>query len=344
MKEKKHVADGGRLVAPSANAPVFAYQKSRLYWADCLDCFAEWPSESIHSVVTDPPYGLVEYTPLEQAKLHNGRGGIWRIPPSIGGSKRAPLPRFTVLGHEDKKRLVEFFGDWAARMLHILVPGAHVFVASNSLLNFYVAQAMVEAGYERRGEVVRLVRTLKGGDRPKLADKEFPDVSVIPRSAWEAWGLYRKPFEGRTSENLRRYGTGALRRPSNEAPFVDVIKSTRTPRRERAIANHPSLKPQSFLRELVFASLPLGEGVVLDPFAGSGSTLAAASAIGYESVGIEIDRRYVETAIRAVPQLSALKVTLDRPFNNGEHEPRPELLELLPLEGPGKQGAANKQR
>lgn len=319
-----------RPAAPSAVEPVFTHERARLYWADCLDCFATWQAESIHAVVTDPPYGLVEYTAKEQAKLHNGnKGGVWRIPPSIGGSKRAPLPRFTVLGTDDRKKLVEFFAEWAARMLRVLVPGAHVFIASNPLLSFYVAHALVEAGYERRGEVVRLVRTLKGGDRPKLAHDEFPEVSVIPRSAWESWGLYRKPFPGRASENLRRYGTGALRRPARDVPFVDVIKSSRTARGERVIANHPSLKPQSFLRELVRASLPLGKGVVLDPFAGSGSTLAAANAIGYDSVGTEIDRRYVEMAIRAVPKLSALRVALDRPFHNGARDRAgAELLEL----------------
>jgi site-specific DNA-methyltransferase (adenine-specific) len=304
----------------STDIPTFSHGRARLYWADCMECFAGWAPESIHAVVTDPPYGLVEYSPKEQRKLRNRHGGIWRIPPEIGGSKRAPLPRFTVLSTEEKLALTHFFRTWGERMMRVLVPGAHVFIASNPLLNFYVAQALVDAGYERRGEIVRLVRTLKGGDRPKLADKEFPSVSVIPRSAWESWGLFRKPFAGRASENLRRYGTGALRRPSQDAPFVDVIKSSRTPRRERAIAPHPSLKPQSFLRELVYAALPLGTGVVLDPFAGSGSTLAAANAIGYNSVGIEIDRSYVAVARRAIPRLGELEVILDRPLEaNGEH-------------------------
>jgi len=39
-------------------------------------------SNSIHAVVTDPPYGLKEYTHDEKEKLRKGSGGIWRIPPS----------------------------------------------------------------------------------------------------------------------------------------------------------------------------------------------------------------------------------------------------------------------
>jgi len=53
--------------------------------------------------------------------------------------------------------------------------------------------------------------------------------------------------------------------------------------------------------------LPLGEGLVLDPFAGSGSTLAAAEAIGYQSVGIEKDSRYFNLATAAIPKLAAFK-------------------------------------
>jgi site-specific DNA-methyltransferase (adenine-specific) len=49
--------------------------------------------------------------------------------------------------------------------------------------------------------------------------------------------------------------------------------------------------------------LPLGEGIVLDTFAGAGSTLAAAEAVGYQSVGIEKDLHYFNMARRAIPKL-----------------------------------------
>ena len=82
----------------------------------------------------------------------------------------------------------------------------------------------------------------------------------MARSGWEPWGIFRKPVEGTVAENLRRWGTGGLRRISDTAPFKDVIVSAPTGRVERAIAAHPSLKPQHFLRQLVRASLPLGLG------------------------------------------------------------------------------------
>jgi site-specific DNA-methyltransferase (adenine-specific) len=92
-----------------------------------------------------------------------------------------------------------------------------------------------------------------------------------------------------------------------------VIKSHPTRKEERAIAPHPSLKPQAFLRQIVRAALPLGEGVVLDPFAGSGSTLAAAEAVGYASVGVEMDEKYVAVARRAIGRLAGLCREEDTP-------------------------------
>ena len=288
---------------------VFEYGQAQLYGGDCLDWLARAPELSIHAVVTDPPYGLVEYSPREQAKLRAGRGGVWRLPPSFDGHRRAPVPRFTTLSTADLDKLSRFFETWGRAIIRTLVPGAHVLVASNPLVSHLVSCSLANAGLERRGEIVRLVMTMRGGDRPKGAHDEYPDVSVMPRSMWEPWLLFRRPIQGRVQDNLRKWKTGGLRRISASRPFGDVIRSQPTRSSERAIAPHPSLKPQAFLRQVVRAMLPMGEGVVLDPFAGSGSTLAAAEAVGYDSIGIETDPEYLELAKVAIPALSKLAVS-----------------------------------
>jgi hypothetical protein len=163
------------------------------------------------------------------------------------------------------------------------------------------------AGFEKRGEIIRLVKTLRGGDRPKNAHGEFAGVTVMPRSGWEPWGLFRKPCEGRVQDNLRKWKTGGLRRVSSVRPFEDVIRSAPTRGEERAIAPHPSLKPQVFMRQVVHAALPLGIGTVLDPFMGGGSTIAAALAVGYESIGIESDPVFYRMAERAIARLAQLE-------------------------------------
>jgi site-specific DNA-methyltransferase (adenine-specific) len=127
-------------------------------------------------------------------------------------------------------------------------------------------------------------------------------------SMWEPWLVYRKPPEGRIQDNLRKWKTGGFRRPSAERPFGDVIESAPTRSSERSLAPHPSLKPQAFLRQVVRAALPLSEGVILDPFAGAGSTLAAAEAVGYASIGVEKDASYFGVARKAIPKLTAMRI------------------------------------
>ena len=300
--------NGYRTSTSPISRDAFRFGNATLIHGDCFDWLAKAQTNSIEAVVTDPPYGLVEYSEQEQEKLRKGRGGVWRIPPSFDGNKRAPLPRFTVLSRDDIGQLERFFFAWARLLFPVLVPGAHVLIASNPLLSFVVAGAVTRAGFERRGEIIRLTMTMRGGDRPKAAHTEFAEISVMPRSMWEPWLIFRKPIEGRVQDNLRRWKTGGFRRPSKDQPFGDVIASAPTRKHERQLAPHPSLKPQAFVRKIVRGVLPVGEGTVLDPFAGAGSTLAAAESVGYKSIGIEKDARYFDIACAAVPKLRALKV------------------------------------
>lgn len=307
LREFLPMAQRLRLPERQQSMPERRFGNATLVHGDCLDWLSKREQFSVHAVVADPPYGLLEYTEEEQRKLRAGRGGIWRIPPSFDGAKRSPLPRFTVLSTDDIRAIEEFFLTWARTLLPVLVPGANVVVASNPLLSYVVSGALAKAGLERRGEIARLVMTMRGGDRPKAAHEEFADVSVMPRSMWEPWLVFRRPIDGRVQDNLRKWKTGGFRRPSAERPFGDVIQSSPTKSSERALAPHPSLKPQAFLRQLVRGILPLGEGVLLDPFAGSGSTLAAAEAVGYASIGIEKDKTYFDIAQKALPRLAALR-------------------------------------
>jgi len=283
----------------------------RLYELVCADAF-EWfrarERNSIHAVITDPPYGLLEYSEEQKTKLRNGRGGVWRIPPSFDGCERRPLPRFTILKEKHRADLEAFFSKLGALLMPVLAPGAHVFIATNPLVSHLVYGPFVRAGFEKRGEIIRVVQTLRGGDRPKNAHREFFDISVMPRSCWEPWGLFRKPCEGRVQDNLRRWKTGGLRRISSTTPFRDLIYSSPTRPPEHRLAPHPSLKPQHFLRQLARAALPFGQGIILDPFMGSGSTIAACAALNLRSIGIEIDSEYFSMACVAIPKLAALRI------------------------------------
>ena len=58
--------------------------QATLHLGDCLAWMESRAANSIQAIVTDPPYGLKEYSTVEKEKLRNGHGGVWRIPPSFG--------------------------------------------------------------------------------------------------------------------------------------------------------------------------------------------------------------------------------------------------------------------
>lgn len=314
LRDLERAEVGAAAAIPSLERPAFpSCQPAKgveLVLADALQWMADRDENSVHAILTDPPYGLIEFDEDEHAKLRRGSGGgVWRVPPTLNGVRRSPLPRFTVLTAKDRERLTTFFKAFAFQANRILVPGGHLVMASNPLVSTTSFAAIESAGFEKRGELIRIVKTLRGGDRPKNSEDEFPNVSVMPRSNWEPWGLFRKPMSERSvATNLRRWGTGGFRRTSYVDPFHDVFAAPPARGEERDLAPHPSIKPQRLMRHLTRAVLPLGRGTILDPFAGSGSTLAAAAANGLKAIGVERDALYFEMAKRAIGPLSKLKV------------------------------------
>ena len=279
-----------------------------LVHADAFEWLANRRASSIHAVVTDPPYTVVEYEPNQLKKKRNGNGGVWRLPQSFDGYERKQVPRFTDLTISQRHELATFNSRLAKALFRVLVPGAHVIVATANVLSYVLLAAFIEEGFEVRGQIARIMNTFRGGDRPKGAHEKYADLSVIPRGAWEPWLVFRKPSDMTIARTLEKWGTGALRRPTTDLPFNDLVICQRAWGAESDLTAHPSQKPQALMRHLVRATLPLGTGVLLDPFMGSGATVAAASALGLRSIGIERDRRFYDAAVKVVPKLAAIDV------------------------------------
>ena len=57
--------------------------RSLIVHADCFEWLRRIPEDSLHAIVTDPPYGVKEYELDQIEKRAAGKGGIWKIPPSF---------------------------------------------------------------------------------------------------------------------------------------------------------------------------------------------------------------------------------------------------------------------
>lgn len=95
--------------------------------------------------------------------------------------------------------------------------------------------------------------------------------------------------------------TGAIGDVTYTDDGTRMLRSVLRVRNMHHRAIHPTEKPLGILDPLITYACPPG-GIVLDCFAGSGSTLVAARASGRSAVGIEADERYVEAIARRLDQ------------------------------------------
>jgi len=119
----------------------------------------------------------------------------------------------------------------------------------------------------------------------------------------EITGGFRREYEDlrREYEDLRREYED-LRRPFNSKPgelttdvwHFDVVNDYP--------GKHPCEKPQDLIRHALTMSHRAGHPPILDPFAGSGTTLRAAKDLGRKAIGVELDERYCEIAAKRCAQ------------------------------------------
>lgn len=99
------------------------------------------------------------------------------------------------------------------------------------------------------------------------------------------------------------YGTFAERsltnHGANSGSAARFYYSAKASKRDRAGSKHPTIKPLALMRWLCTLVTPPG-GRILDPFAGSGSTLQAAYECGFNAVGCEMDPEYQADILRRI--------------------------------------------
>jgi site-specific DNA-methyltransferase (adenine-specific) len=110
---------------------------------------------------------------------------------------------------------------------------------------------------------------------------------------------------GDAVKNVRKRGSTPHRSVLGPGRYHDdgtrIARSVQQFRNEQGRALHPTQKPVGLLEMLVVYSCAK-EGLVIDPFMGSGTTLVAARRMSRKAIGIEIEEKYCEIAAKRLAQ------------------------------------------
>ena len=324
--------------------PIPQQQRSTLLEGDALSLLSGLEAESIHSVITDPPYGLTKTLDVEDllstwlagktfVSSQNGYGGaVW--------DNSVPGPEL-----------------WR-EAYRLLVPGGFVLAFAAARTIDLTTLALRLAGFEIRD----LIHWVYAPGRPsrdqgKVAN-ELGDTDLAPLVAGLRPSLQpgHEPFDrsGATVlDNLYDFGAGAINHVTitgqldGVATNVWVVhdlecsvqlcqcevelsgarkhgthiypggqlsdRSLNIPKpgkSERPVAEdgtaHSTVKPLALMRALVEA-FTLPDHVVLDPFLGSGTTMEAALLSGRRSVGCEMNPEFIPLIEQRVQRCIAKK-------------------------------------
>lgn len=276
---------------------------------DCRRFMASMRTNSVSLIITDPPYfidGMGEDWDREKLAQRVRKGGV------VGS-----LPVGMKYDRAQGPRLQEFLAPVAEEWLRIIRPGGFALCFSQNRLVHHAAMAIEATGfeirdllawhYEGQAKAFSQEHFIRKRDIPqhekdrliaKLGGRKTPQLK--PQS--EMIVLAQAPRQGTFVDNWDKWETGLI------DPTFPVIQPNRFPgtvipaKKPKERYGHMTAKPVDLLQHLIrIFSAP--DALVFDPFAGSGSTGAAAVAERRSFIGVEID---AEMALLANNRIASL--------------------------------------
>ena len=239
---------------------------SRLYPVDQARLLEQLDDNAVDCVWTDPPYFLSN----GGTTCHAGRRvsvdkGRWDRSQGIGQDHA-------------------FNQAWLGECLRVLKPGGTIWVSGTHHVYLSVGMAMLELGFRLLNDIV----WEKPNPPPNLGCRCFTHSTEMV--LWAA-----KPGRGKDERYTFHYAD--MKAQNDGRQMKNVWRFTAPPQDEKTFGKHPTQKPLALVERSLQASTNRGE-LVLDPFAGSGSTGVAAMQLGRRFIGAEIDRDYVRLAAK----------------------------------------------
>ena len=266
------------------------------------------PSTSVDLILSDIPYGIAAD---EWDVLHdNTNSALLGSSPAqekagaIFRKRGKPINGWSEADRAIPRQYYDWCSSWASEWLRVLKPGAMAFVFAGRRYAHRCICALEDAGFSFK-DLLAWVRERAPHRAQRLSvvfDRRGDHVSS---EEWEGWRVgnlrpsfepilwFTKPYKIGTTiaDNALSYGVG----PFNEEEFRRYV------RRPENILDcgfypgeaglHPTQKPVRLMQALIALTTRPGQ-VVLDPFAGSGSTAVAARNLGRHFIAYEVDEEY----------------------------------------------------
>lgn len=288
------------------------FRFDRILHQDCLAGIGDIPFESVHAVVTDIPYGIGAD---DWDVLHSNTNSAYlgaspaQIKANQAFKRRGkPLNGWSAADREISKEYEVWCVEWLQRVYPTLKPGASLLIFAGRRYSHRLMSALEDTGYTVKDQIAWIKpQAIHRAQRISVVYEKRGDQENA--EAWAGWRLGNlrprfepiiwatKPYKIGTTiaDNALVHGVGAyypkaLERFTHDSSNVIEVGMSRD---EEKI--HPTQKPLALMAGLIELVTKPGQ-VVLDPFAGSATTLVAAKRSGRHFIGFERDKNYFESA------------------------------------------------
>ena len=294
---------------------------------DCREVMKTLPENYISACITDPPYNYEfighKWDDSEiQRRIEkvNDKGSKTLVKNIPYGSGLAGGVRNEKWYQRNRNNTLDYEKccfDWGEQLFRICKPGATVLVFNSTRTVAHVQVALENAGFYARDMLVykRSSGIPKGVNIKQQFEKkgyENPEKwdgwHSCLRNEWEAICVLQKPLVNNYLETLQEYGTGLFYTKDRCGGFQSNILEGIQREKTEEFNVHCTVKPIALMRKLVEIFVPrLENSILIDPFAGSGTTLLAAQEFGIRYVGIEIVPDYIEIINKRLDSFSGIQ-------------------------------------
>lgn len=294
---------------------------------DCREVMKSLPENYVSACITDPPYNY-EFIGhkwddseiqrrIERINNKESKTLVKNIPYGSGLAGGVRNERWYERNRNNILDYEKWCCEWGEELFRICKPGATVLVFNSTRTVAHVQVALESAGFYARDIVVykRPSGIPKGVNIKQQLEKKGYENSEkwdgwhsCLRNEWEAICVLQKPLVNNYLETLLEYGTGLFYTKDHFGGFQSNILEGIQRDKTEDFNVHCTVKPIALMRKLVEIFVPrLEDSILIDPFAGSGTTLLAAKELGISYVGVEIVPEYIEIINKRLDNFSGLQ-------------------------------------